>query len=76
MALENTHESPLVCKEIKSVDPKENQSWLLIGRTDAKAEAPVLWQHDVKSQLTGNDSDAGKDWRQKENGVAEDAIIR
>ena len=74
--LENTHESPLDCKEIKSVNPKGNQSWLLIGKTDAKAEAPVLWPCDTKSQVTGNDSDAGKDWRQKANAMAEDAIVR
>ena len=76
MVLENTHESRLNLKEIKSVNPKGNQSWLFIGRTDANAEAPILWPCDAKSQLIGNDSDAGKDWRQKENGVAEDAIVR
>ena len=54
-------ESPLDCNEIKQVNPKGNQPWLLIGRTDAEAEAPVFWPSDVKSWLTGKDSDAGKD---------------
>ena len=68
-------ESPLDCK-IKPVNPKGNQSWIFIGKTDAKAEAPVLWLPDVKSQLIRNDPDAGKDWRQKEKRVAEDEMIR
>ena len=67
-------ESPLDCKEIKSVNPKGNQSWIFIVRTDAEAEAPILWPPDVKSWLTGKDLDSGKDWRQKEKGVAEDEI--
>ena len=53
-------------KEIKAVNPKVNQPWIFIGKTDAQAEAPVLWPPDVKSQLIGKDPDAGKDWRQKE----------
>ena len=60
MVLEGTLESPLDCKEIKPVNPKGNQPWLFIGRTDAKAEAPIPWPYDAKSQLIGKDSDAGK----------------
>ena len=70
--LEKTLESPLDCK-IKLVNPKGNQSWIFIERTDAEAEAPILWPPDVKSQLTGKDPDAGKDWRQ-EKGTTEDEI--
>ena len=67
--LERTLESPLDCKEIKSVKPKGNQPWILIGRTDAKAETLILWPPDVNSRLTGKDPDAGKDWRQEEKGM-------
>ena len=63
VVLEKTLESPLDCKEIKPVHPKGNQSWILIGRTNAEAEAPILWPPDAKSQLSGKDPDAGKDWR-------------
>ena len=73
---EKTLESPLDSKEIKSVNPKGNQSWILIGRIDAEAEAPVLWPPDAKSQLTGKDPDSGKDWRQKEKEVTEDEMVR
>ena len=59
-------ESPLACKEIKSVNPKGNQPWIFIGKTGAKAEAPVLWPPDSKSQLIGKDPDAGKNWGQEE----------
>ena len=62
-------------KEIKLVNPKENQPWIFIGNTDAEAEAPVLWPPDGKSQLIGKDTDAGKDWRQEEKGVTEDEIV-
>ena len=58
----------LDCKEIKPVNPKGNWPWIFIGSTDAKAEAPVLWPPDVKSQHTGKDPDAGKDWGQEEKG--------
>ena len=68
---EKTLESPLDSKEIKPVNPKGNQSWMFIGRTDAEAEAPILWPPDAKSQLTGKDPDAGKDWGQEEKGVTE-----
>ena len=59
--LENTFEGPLDCKEIKTVNRKGNQPWIFIRRTDAEAEAPILWSPDVKSQLIGKDSHAGKD---------------
>ena len=67
-------ESLLDSEEIKPVDPKENQLWIFIGRTYAKAEAPILWPPDAKSQLIGKDSDAGKDWDQ-EDGVTEDEMV-
>ena len=59
--LEKTLESPLDCKEIKPVNPKGNQPLIFIGKTDADAEAPILWPSDVKSLLIGKDPDAGKD---------------
>ena len=65
----------LDCKEIKPVNPKRNQSWILIGRTDAEAEAPVLWPSDAKSWLIRKDPDAGKDWRQEEKGTAVDEMV-
>ena len=73
VVLEKTLESPLDCKEIKPVNPKGNQPWIFIGRTDA--EAPILWSPDSKNQLIGKDPDAGKDWRQKEKGAAEDEMV-
>ena len=73
--LEKTLESPLDCKDIKPVNPKENQSWILIGRTDAEAETPTLWPPDAKNWLIGKDPDAGKDQRQKEKRVAEDEMV-
>ena len=74
--LEKTLESPLDCKDIQPVHPKGNQPWIFIERTDTEAEAPVLWPPDAKSQLFGKDPDAGKDWRQKEKGVAADEMVR
>ena len=71
--LEKTLESPLDCKEIKPVNPKENQPCIFIGRTDA--EAPILWPCAVKNWLTGKDPDAGKDWRQGEKGTTEDEMV-
>ena len=62
VVLEKTLESPLDCKEIKPVNPKQNQPKIFIGRTDAEAETPILWPSDAKSQLIGKDPDAGKDW--------------
>ena len=64
MVLEKTLKSHLNCKEIKPVNPEGNQSWIVTGRTDAEAEAPILWPPDVKSQLR-KDSATGKDWRQE-----------
>ena len=71
-----TLESLLDSKEIKSVSYKGNQSSIFIGRTDAEAEAPILWLPDVKSQLIGKDPDAVKDWRQKEKRETEDEMVR
>ena len=73
--LEKSHESPLDCKEIKPVNPKGNQSWIFIGRTDDEAEAPIFLPSDLKNQFIGKDSDAGKDWGQEEKGVTEDKIV-
>ena len=64
------------CTEIKSINPKENQAQIFIGRTVVEAEAPVLWSPDAKSWLTGIDIDAGKDWRQKKKGVTVDEMVR
>ena len=61
MVLEKTLESPVDCKEIQPVNLKGNQSWIFIGKTDAEAEAPILWLPDAKNQLIGKDPDAGKD---------------
>ena len=76
MVLKNTFESHLDSKEIKLVNPKENQPWIFNESTVAETEAPILWSSDTNSQLTGKDSNAGKDWRQKEKGVAEDEMLR
>ena len=65
---------PWTAKEIKPVNPKGNQFWIFIGRTDAEAEAPILWPPDVKDWLTGKDPDAGQDWRQEEKGTTEDEM--
>ena len=74
MVLEKTLESPLDCKEIQPVHPKEDQSWVFLGRTDVEAEAPVPWKPDVKSCLIGKDPDAGRDWGQEEKGTTEDEM--
>ena len=73
--LKKTLESPIDCKEIKPVNPKGNKSWIFIGRTDAKADAPILWPPDMKSRLIRKDSKAGKDWRQEEKRVTEDEMV-
>ena len=73
--LEKTLEGPLDCKEIQPVHPKENQSWMFIGRTDAEAETPILWPPNVKKWLIGKDPDAGKDWRQEKKGSTEDEMV-
>ena len=75
VVLEKTLERPLDCKEIKPVNPKGNQSWIFIGRTDAEAEAPILWPPDVKNWVTGKSPDAGKDWKWKEKGMTEDEMV-
>ena len=75
VVLEKTLESLLDSKEIQPVNPKGNQSWILIGRTDAIAEIPVLWPPDAKNWLTGKDPDAGEDWRQEKKGTTEDEMV-
>ena len=71
--LEKTLESPLDSKEIKLVNPKRNQSWIFIGRTDA--ETPILWPPDSKNWFIGKDPDVGKDWRWEEKGTTEDEMV-
>ena len=73
--LEKTLQSPLDIKEIKSVNPKRNQSWILIGSTDAEAETPILWPPDAKNWLIWMDPNAGKDWKQEEKGMTEDEMV-
>ena len=68
-------ERPLDCKEIQPVNPKGNQAWIFIGRTDVEAEAPILWPSDAKSQLIGKVPGAEKDWRQEEKGMTEDEMV-
>ena len=75
VVLENILESFLDLKQIKPVNPKGNQPWIFIGRTDAEAEAPILWPPDAKSWLIGKDPDVGKDWRQEEMGMTEDEMV-
>ena len=74
VVLEKTHESPLYCKEIQPVLSKGDQSWVFTGRTDAKAETPILWSPHAKSWLIGKDPDAGRDWGQEEKGTTEDEM--
>ena len=74
VVLEKTLESPLDCEEIKTVNLKGNQPWIFTGRTDA--EAPIIWQPDVKNWLIGKDPNARKDWRQEEKGTTEDEMVR
>ena len=80
MGKENKKEWIYVCgymdsKEIKPINLKGNQPWLFIGKTDAEAEAPILWPPDVTSQLIGKDPEAGKDWKQEEKGEREDVMV-
>ena len=63
------------CKDIKPVNPKGNQSWIFIGRTDAEAESPILWPSDAKNWLFRKDPDAGKDWSWEEKGMTEDEMV-
>ena len=74
VVLEKTLESLLQSTKIKPVNPKGDQLWIFIGRTDA--EAPILGPPDAKSQVIRKDLDAGKDWRQKEEAIAEDEVVR
>ena len=73
--LEKTLKSSVDCKEVKPVNPKVNQPWIFIARTDAEAETPILWPPDVKSWLIGKAPDAGKDRRQEEKGMTEDEMV-
>jgi len=75
MVLKKTLESPLDCKEIQPVNPKGNQSWVFIGRTDAEAETTILSPPEEKNWLIGKDPDAGEDWRQEEKGMTEDEMV-
>ena len=75
MVPDKTLESPLHRKEIKTVNPKGNQPWIFIGRTDAEAEATILWPPGVKSRPFGKDPDAGEGWWQEEKGATEDEIV-
>ena len=75
VVLEKTLESPLDCQEIKPVNLKGNQPWIFFGRTDAEAEAPILWPPDAKNWLTGKDPDAGKDWMLVEKGKTLDEML-
>ena len=74
MVLEKTLESSLYCKEIQPVHSEGDQPWDIFGRTDTKAETPVLWPSHAKSCLIGKDSDAGRDWGQEEKGMTEDEM--
>ena len=75
VVLEKTLESPLDYKEIQPVHPKRDQSWVFTGRTDAKAETPILWPPHAKSWLIEKDPDAGRDWGQEEKGATEDEMV-
>ena len=75
VVLEKTLESPLDYKEIQPVNPKGNQSWIFIGRTNPETETPMLWLPDAKNWLIGKHPDAGKDWRWQEKGMAEDEMV-
>ena len=73
--LEKIIQSPMDSEEIKLVNPKGNQPWIFIGRTDAEAETPIFWPPDLKSRLTGKYPDAGKDCGQEEKGKTEDEMV-
>ena len=75
VVLEKTLESPLDLKEIKPVNPKGNQSWIVIGRNDAEAQTPIVWPPDLKNWIIGKDPDAGKYWRQEEKGMTVDEML-
>ena len=75
VVLEKTLESPLDHRDVQPVNPKGNQSWIFIVRTDVEAETPILWLPDVKNWLIGKDPDAGQDWRWEEKGMTEDEVV-
>ena len=75
VVLEKALESPWDCREIQPVHPKGDQSWVFIGRTDAEAEAPILWPPDVKNWLIGKDPDARIDWRREKTGMTEGETV-
>ena len=75
VVLEQTLERPLDCQEIQPVNPKGNQPWIFIWRTDVEAEVSILWSPDVRSRLIGKDPDAGKDWSQEKKGMTEDKLV-
>ena len=75
VVLEKILESPLDSKEIQPVHPKENQSWIFIGRIDAEGETPILWPPDAKNWLLGKDPDSGKSWRQEEKGTTKNEMV-
>ena len=75
VVLEKTLESLLDSKEIQAVNPKGNQSWIFIRRSDAEAEVPILWPPDVKKWVIWREPDSGKDWRREEKGMTEDEIV-
>ena len=73
--LEKTLENSLDCKEIQPVNPKGDQSWVFIGKTDVEAETPILWLPDVKGWLMWKDPNVGNDWRKEEKGMTEDEMV-
>ena len=75
VVMDKTLKISLDSKETKPVSPKENQPWIIIGRIDAKAEAPILWPPDTKNWLISKNPDAGKDWRQEEKATTEDEMV-
>ena len=75
MVLEKTRESPLDCKKIQPVQPKGDQSWVFIGRTEVEVETPIVWPPDLKSGVIGKDPDAEKDWGEEEKGTTEDETV-
>ena len=75
VVLEKTLEGPLVSKELKSMNPKGNQSWIFIRKTDSEPTVPILWPPDSKNWLSGKDFASRKDWRPEEEGAREDEMV-